>query len=42
MFVFVSVSRECLRVRRDSHGVGWCLMDGYDVFVIDIYSCDRP
>ena len=27
--------------RRDSHGVVWCLMDGYEVFV-DIYSCDRP
>jgi len=28
--------------RRDSHGVVWCLMDGYDGFVIDIYSCNRP
>jgi len=26
--------------RRDSDGVVWCLMDGYEVFV-DIYSCDR-
>jgi len=27
----------------DSHGAAalW-LIDGYDVFVIDIHSCDRP
>ena len=26
----------------DSHGVALWRMDGYDVFEIDIYSCDRP
>jgi len=26
----------------DLHGAALWLMDGYDVFVIDIYSCDRP
>jgi len=26
----------------DSHGVAWCLMDGYDAFVDDRHSCDRP
>jgi len=26
----------------DSHGAALWLIDGYDVFVIDIYSCDRP
>jgi len=26
----------------DSHGATLCLMDRYDVSVIDIYSCDRP
>jgi len=42
VFVFVLVSRECSRGKeRLIHGVVWCLMDGYDVFV-DIYSCDRP
>ena len=30
------------RGRRDSHGAVWYLMDGNDVCVIDIYSCDRP
>jgi len=25
----------------DSHGAALWLMDGYDVFVTDIYSCDR-
>jgi len=40
VIVFLLVSRECSR-GRDSHGVVWCLMDGYEVFV-DIYSCDRP
>ena len=25
----------------DSHGVSSWLMDGYDVFVVNIYSCDR-
>jgi len=42
VFVFPLVSRECSRGRRDSHEVVWCLMDGYDGLVIDIYSCDRP
>ena len=26
----------------DSHGAALWLIDGYDVFVIDTYSCDRP
>jgi len=26
----------------DSDGAALWLMDGYDVFAIDIYSCDRP
>jgi len=26
----------------DSHGAPLWLIAGYDVFVIDIYSCDRP
>jgi len=26
----------------DSHGAALWLIDEYDVFVIDIYSCDRP
>ena len=27
---------------RDSHGVVWCLIEGYEVFVIDVSSCSRP
>ena len=26
----------------DSHGAALGLIDGYDVFEIDIYSCDCP
>jgi len=26
----------------DLHGAPLWLIDGHDVFVIDIYSCDRP
>jgi len=26
----------------DSNGAALWLIDGYDVFVIDTYSCDRP
>jgi len=28
--------------RGDSYGVERCFMDGYDLFVVDIYSRDRP
>jgi len=42
VFIFLLVSRECSWGRRDSNGVVSYLMDGYEVFVDDIYSCDRP
>ena len=41
MFVFLLVSPGVLTGEGEIH-IAWCLMDGYDVFVINIYSCDRP
>ena len=42
VFVFLLLAGSAHGRRRYSHGVVWCLVDGYDAFVIDIYSCDRP
>lgn len=35
------LARESRKGRRDSHGVAWWLMDGWEVIVVDIYSCHR-
>ena len=42
VFVFLLFAESAHRRRINSPGVVWCLMDGHDAFVIDIYSCDRP
>ena len=39
---FPFVSPGVMMGEGDSHGVGLWLIDGYDVFVIDIYYYDRP
>ena len=39
---FFEITGSVYEGRIDSHGEVWRLMDGYEVFVIDIHSCDRP